>query len=215
MKPKISVLVPTRDRVLEAQKAIESLGKHKDIEILMYVDLDDPQLDEYMELRNKYVKLWTGESYGYSQLHKYYNFLSRQSRGDWIMLWNDDAVMTTPDWKKKIIEFDSSRPHVLSIFHEIDNLFPVISRKYYEITGHFANQAHADSWVQQVAERSGCGTYIPGIKIIHVKPNDETGQQSSYTAASNTGAAFTLPDVQNQINKDAEKVKQWLEKLAE
>jgi hypothetical protein len=39
---------------------------------------------------------------GYDSLHEYYNELASKATGDWLMLWNDDAVMETEGWDEKI-----------------------------------------------------------------------------------------------------------------
>lgn len=205
----ISVLMPSRSRVELARKAIESLGKG-DFEVLICIDYDDPQIEEYKKLCSPFVRLFMEPRHGYENLHKYYNRLSKEAKGDWLLLFNDDATMETENWTKMVDGFNPKEPVVLNIFHEIDNLFPLISRKFYEILGHYSLNTHADSWVQQVGERSGTQHYVEGYKIIHLKPTDETGQASTHTAVSNTGPQFSSPQMQQLINQDAETIKQYI-----
>ena len=42
----VSVLLPSRNRALMCETSIRTLGS-KDIEILIYVDYDDPELHKY------------------------------------------------------------------------------------------------------------------------------------------------------------------------
>lgn len=216
MKTKISVLMPTRERPTAAAQSIQSLGEHKDVEILLYVDLDDEYLDTYMDMRNKTVKVWTGERYRYRELHKYYNFLAKQSTGDWLMLWNDDVVMGTPDWKEKICSYDSSKPVVLSPYHPNDNLFPVISRTWYDLLQHFSLNAHTDSWVQEIGQWTDTQIFVPGITINHRLPvhfdnvDDDTYKEGREDIRE-TSPEFNNEEMFRLRQKDADKIRRWYE----
>lgn len=204
--PKVSILMPTRERIELAKRSIASLGNH-DLEILLAVDENDPQLYEYQKLED--VELFTTPHWGYTELHKYYNLLAKKSTGDWLMLWNDDGFMETENWFELVTAQDHTKRVVLNVFHEVNNLFPLISRPFYETIGHFSLNTHADSWVQQIGERSGTQVHIPGITIIHNKPEDKTGWGST-SAALETGAQFNSIEMQTLINADAEKIRRGL-----
>jgi len=217
MNPKISVLIPSRERSSACARSIESLGKSKNIEILVYVDLDDRELDDYFDIRKANTKLWTGERYSYRNLHKYYNFLARQATGDWIMLWNDDVVMGTKDWVKKISAHDHNLPLVLSPYHPNDNLFPVISRKWYELLNYFAPNTHVDSWVQEIGQWTDTQVYVPDVKISHRLPihfdniDDETYKKGREAILS-TSPEFNSPEMVEKRHKDADKIRRWYER---
>ena len=199
---KSSLLTPSRNRYDLLVKSLASLGDH-DFEFLVVTDPDEPD-ERYKSLSPP--RIVAPKRWGYQELHKYYNLLARRATADWIMLWNDDAIMLTPDWFDLIVAQDASKPVVLTVFHPINNLFPVISRPFYDILGHFSLNTHADSWVQQVGERSGTQVYVPGIEILHNKPADDTGQQSNDVTLQ-TGAQFNSIETQTLINADASKVK--------
>lgn len=218
MKPKVSVLIPSRHRPLAAAQAINSLGNnHWDLEVLLYVDLDDENLDEYMELRSRVVKIFTGTRYHYKELHKYYNFLSKQAEGKWLMLFNDDAMLETSDWIDKICKYDSKQPLVLNLYHPTDNLFPVISRKWYELLQHFSLNAHSDSWVQEVGAWSQAQKYVKGIKISHRMPihfdsvDDDTYKEGRYDILE-TAPEFRSEEMIRLREKDAKKIKDWYDR---
>lgn len=161
----ISVLMPSRKRLEMAREAINSLGNK--CEVLVCIDPDD-DIEGYEELKSKRVRLFVApEQWGYANLHEYYNLLASKSKGDFLMLGNDDMLMETPDWTDKLAEFDPTHPLVINPWNPQDNLFPIITRAWYEATGHFALNTHADSWVQQVADIDGRSVYVPGIKIKH------------------------------------------------
>jgi len=209
---KVSILCPSRQRVELLKKSIESLG-NGNFEILIAVDNDDPQVKEYRRVAKGYKnrRLFVCKPHGYSELHEYFNLLASEAKGDWLMLWNDDATMETDGWVKVVSKQDHTKPLVLNIWHEVNNLFPLISRAWYEVIGHYSFNTHADSWVQQIGERSGTQVFIDGIKIIHNKPMDETGQASTHTAVNDSGPRFSSPQTQELINKDADTIRRWYE----
>lgn len=207
---KVSFLVPSRDRFSLLHKSLASLGEG-DFEFLVCIDDDEPQADLYEELAklDKRVRLFVEPRHSYRALHEYCNRLAREAKGDWLFSWNDDAIMETPDWLKIIASYDHTIPVVLNPYHEVNNLFPVLSRIFYEVIGHLSLQTHLDSWVQQIGERTGTQIYVPGIKIVHVKPDDETGRASNEVALHQTGPEFSSEAVQALINQDAEKIRSW------
>lgn len=160
--------------------SINSLGDG-DWELLVAVDDDDPELGEYLKIaQEKELTISVShERFGYENLHRYFNILAKEAQGDWIMLWNDDALMQTKNWVDIIAKEDHTIPQVLNVWNPQDNLFPLISRAWYEGVGHFALNTHVDSWVQQVADIDGRSKYIEGISIKHYgeELNDDTHMQ--------------------------------------
>jgi hypothetical protein len=201
---KVSVLMPSRGRPDLAKQSIKSLGKG-DFEVLIATDQDD-------ETRNQLAGHNTtafAQRHGYGQLQIYYNTLSEKAKGDWLMLWNDDAVMETEGWVDKIAQFDHTKPMVLNPWGpETDNLFPVISRKWYEIVGHFSMNTHADSWVQQIGERLNLQVYVPGIKITHQGENlNDTTHQEVREVVRETSAKYR--GMERERIEDANKIEEW------
>ena len=105
----ISVLVPSRERPELLARSLDSLGEG-DLEVLVRVDEDDPRLEGY----SRFPGLIVGPRHGYRRLNHYYNELAERARGDWLLLWNDDSFMETPDWIDIVRSFDGhrgARPH--------------------------------------------------------------------------------------------------------
>jgi hypothetical protein len=201
---KVSVLMPSRGRPDLAKQSINSLGKG-DFEVLIATDQDD-------ETRNhlaRYKTISFAQRHGYGQLQIYYNTLSEKAKGDWLMLWNDDAIMETEGWVDKIAQFDHTKPMVLNPWGpETDNLFPVISRKWYEIVGHFSMNTHADSWVQQIGERLNLQVHVPGIKITHQGENlNDTTHQEVREVVRETSAKYR--GMERERIADANKIEEW------
>lgn len=167
--------MPSRERVDLAQRSIESLGQGA-WEVLLAIDHNDPQKEEYYKLKSSKVKIFEFEQFGYQKLWVYYNGLAEHAKGDWLMLWNDDAIMEPGDWIDHITNYNHQKPLVLNPYHPIDNLFPIVSRGWYKLIGHYALSTHVDSWVQQVGVESGSQIHIQGVSIKHEgeKMNDLT-----------------------------------------
>lgn len=156
----ISVLCPSRGRPEALARSANSLlataSEPLGFELLVAVDLDDRS--DYGRF-NRFV---ADERWGYAGLNRYYNLLAGQAIGDWLLVWNDDALMETPGWDAiigaqsgfKLLATDSSHGRALCAF-------PVIPRSWYEQLGYLSPQTHTDSWLEAVARRLGVYTEIP------------------------------------------------------
>ncbi len=177
--PILSILVPSRQRADALKFSLESLGlERNNIEVLVWVDEDDPQLQKYRTYfdKNDHIKLFIKPRVGYLGFHEMMNFLSFQATGVWLMLWNDDAYFETVDWYDTFIEYASlSRPLEEPVAYNIwgqgkaQHFFPIISKKYLEIVGHFAQNCICDSWVKHVAYYAHIQRHIFGIQPHHRK----------------------------------------------
>ena len=201
----ISVLVPSRNRPTLLRESLSSLG-YGDFETLVYIDNDDPSRREYMEVPTTYTLV--GKRYGYPGLQHYINELCKLATGDWLFLWNDDALMKTPDWWKKVPETD--KPEVINFdANPLNNLFPLVSRQMYETLGHFSLSPHNDSWVQDIANQVGIHTHVPGVEIYHrrMELNDKTKFETQAAYATTSPAYDAMWELRD---KDAKKIMEVL-----
>lgn len=203
MKVRVSLLMPSRERIELARKSLASLGNGA-YEVLIAVDHDDPQKDEYLQLVSNKVKVFEFERFGYERLWVYYNGLAEQAKGDWLMLWNDDAIMEPGDWIDHITNYNHQKPLVLNPYHPIDNLFPIISRGWYKLIGHYALSSHVDSWVQHVGVESNTQIHIQGVSIVHEgeKMNDMTHRKVR-EVVTDTSAHHRSNEMQTIRQKEA------------
>jgi hypothetical protein len=209
---KVSVLMPTRQRAEMARKSIESLGTG--VEVLLWIDDDDPQMDEYLKLKEiKGTAADGGPRVGYQNMHLMVNKLAEQATGDWLLLWNDDALMHTPDWTAKL-PTPTYKPEVLNIYNSNPevNLFPLINRAMYEAMGHYSLSAHCDSWVQDIGNELGIHRFIEGVEVEHLREriNDETKNhsQGAYATTSPLHSSDRMKELmQIDIAKIREKMK--------
>ena len=171
--PAISMLLPSRSRAEALRESIAELlaaAIHPEaVEVLVAADPDDPQLAAMSRTvaACPQAHLWTApERYGYGRLHEYYNALAGLARGEWLMIWNDDARMLTPAWDEVI---RSEVPGILwpqsDYLPEIDT-FPVIPSAWVRHLGHFSLDKAIDVWIHEIGQVTGTLRRIP-VSIHH------------------------------------------------
>jgi len=178
-QPRLSVLVPSRGRAEALKHSIDSLGlEDNNLEALVWLDEDDPQLDEYQKtfVDNSRVKLFVKPRVGYKGFHTMINFLASQAASDWFFLWNDDAYIANPDWYITFAEHaqiidPKEEPVVFNIWTPLINKgeFPVMSRKFYELLGHISQNTRCDIWTYRVSHYARIQRQVRGIDLRHRK----------------------------------------------
>jgi len=102
MIPKLSILLPTRGRPDQAQRLFKSIAEHSDnleqIEIIIRLD-DDDTISHTLEPNGIAHKRIIGPRASMGTLN---TECYQQSRGDIIVLLNDDMAVRTPGWDQKI-----------------------------------------------------------------------------------------------------------------
>lgn len=209
----ISVLLPTRLRHGPLARSIESLRDNadEDFELLLAVDEDDPT--DYSD----YEHVMITPRFGYARLHCYYNLLAPRATGDWLMVWNDDAVMTTPHWDSVV------REHPLAEILSLDDpphkaaglcTFPLVPRRFVEAIGHFSLSNHNDTWWQQIGEWTGTLVWIP-VRVRHERA-DLTGmnRDSVFEERVYRSQEFEGPELKGARQEDAEIVRRLLREVA-
>lgn len=228
--PKISILLPTRKRTEAVIKSVGSLlAAAKDpsrIEILIAYDDDDEESREFfsstwypfVEQSGATTRVFETERYGYLRLYKYVNLLGDIAEGDWIMFWNDDALMLTDNWDEEIVKNDGYfgllRMPCVTMNHPFA-LFPIIPRSWIEFFGCISPVNHSDWWIFNVTAPVGRLKNIP-VEVYHDRAdvtggnNDETFREQSYAA---DGRDPTNPEDYShpERRKDLE---EWVSKLA-
>lgn len=179
---RISVLCPTRGRweklVVSMTSLLDKADTPGQVEILLAVDPDEATEARRAYLESlPFVRLWvTPERYGYQHLEKYYNGLAERAQGDWLMLWNDDAIMQTRGWDIVVVRHE---PALLFPGHNGPmhcNAFPVWPAEWTRWLGHVSLGAYVDTWMQGVAEMAGVQQRVP-VELFHETPNDTTWQE--------------------------------------
>jgi len=160
----ISVLLPVRARPGPMEQCLRTLidtaNRPGRIEVLIAFDDDDTDtIDYFVDVLAPYLDS-KGVTYsamqfkrlGYLRLNEYLNELANHSTGNWIFFWNDDAVMTTNHWDDIIRQYDdrfallraeTNHEHPYAIF-------PILPRKWVEITGNISPHQINDAWTSQI-----------------------------------------------------------------
>ena len=159
------MLLPTRGRREALKRSILSAVNTADnidsFQVLIGFDEDDTATVDYFttELQPELDKL--GVNYqahvfapmGYIRLNEYVNGLARHSDADWLVFWNDDAIMETPGWDTviadhtgefKVLAFHTHNDHPYSIF-------PIVPRAWFELFGYLSPHQISDAWLSQQA----------------------------------------------------------------
>lgn len=162
---RISLLLPTRGRSVALRRSILSVVDTADnidsFQILMGFDDDDTATIDYFvkELQPELDQL--GVNYqahvfapmGYIRLNEYVNGLARHADADWLVFWNDDAVMKTTGWDTviaghtgqfKVLAFHTHNDHPYSIF-------PIVPRAWFDLFGYLSPHQISDAWISQQA----------------------------------------------------------------
>jgi hypothetical protein len=178
----ISVLLPTRNRVSLVQRSVQSLLSlsqcPESIEIVTAYDDDDTASVDYFTgskwpaLLDSYGALGRAcccPSWGYSGLHRYYTEIAKRSHGRWLMIWNDDAVMLTPNWDQHVRdcqEFIGMLHMTTENFKKDLTLFPLIPRTWLDLFGEISLHQLNDSWIQEVCRQADAVQAIP-VTVFH------------------------------------------------
>ncbi|MFF9118734.1 glycosyltransferase family 2 protein [Streptomyces massasporeus] len=208
----LSLLCPSRGRVDNLGSFLRSLHrtavKPGRVEVMVYVDEDDPALPAYHRLFDRAPRLWpglgacrlvVGPPEGVPQA---WNALAAQSRGDLLMMANDDQLYVDHGWDTTL----DNRVTQLTALHGDDVLclyfddgqytdggrdFPIVTRTWYETLGYFTptifQQWEVERWVFDVALRLERCHVVPGVFVEHrhyqdyKAPFDETYQRHRVT----------------------------------
>lgn len=199
MIPRIMALLPTRDRLELLERSIKSLVNFADepgqVCILLGLDPDDYQ--DHMAAYNWLVAAYAPhvalmvmpERFGYARLHEYINRLAAAApEGDWLMLWNDDAVMMTAGWDEAVMDQD---PGVLwpEANHCLDgNIFPIWPQAWTRKIGHVSLSCNVDVWIGDLGRATGTQRRVP-VFVFHDR-YDVTGQNDDRTYREGRAAHF-------------------------
>lgn len=212
----ISVLLPSRGRPQSLAKSVGSLlntaADPERVQVLVAADPDDEITrnlavvlgdGESAAGARGDVRLWVApERYGYQALHEYYNGLASLAKGDWCLLWNDDATMLTTGWDT-VIHAQDPAPAVLWLSSNQGmggNFFPAWPRAWSDHLGHISLSPNVDVWISEVGRRIGRERQIP-VQVLHDRA-DVTGGHQDQTYAE--GRALMGPYANHPVHDSPE-----------
>lgn len=146
------------------------------VEVLAYVDDDDPHRDAYSKIGNARVLIGSR-----IVLSDCWNQLAAQARGDILGMAADDIRYRTPGWDTKIREAFAQYADRIVFVYGRDGIHDeklgthgFVSRRWIETVGYFTWPGfpadYADTWLHDVAKRIGRAVYLPDILIEHLHP---------------------------------------------
>lgn len=177
----ISVLLPARGRpdhfVMAVKSVLETAAQPDRVEVLTRLDNDDwDVIKENSHLMRTQDTMLVAPRVGYKRLHECYNELAARCTGDLLFLWNDDTVMKTPGWDDLLRAGPALAVQFIrrDILATADSTFPVLGRPIYNAMGHFANNAHNDTWMEVVSMRAKVAVSRDDVVFHHYRTTDQT-----------------------------------------
>jgi hypothetical protein len=142
-RPLLSIIVPTRQRTESLRQLLDSLASTADqpgcFEVVLVVDADDSAsiAISHPSVTHTRVVVPAGQTMGALNMAGY-----RASRGDFLMLLNDDVIARTPGWDTKVLARLQRFADGIVLVHVNDTLlrenlctFPIVSRIFCDIAG--------------------------------------------------------------------------------
>lgn len=156
---------------------IEQCHSHENIEILLAVDDDDiettKKISEFIKDKD-YIKMFYYERKRYRGLHHYINDLAKKASDGSLLLWNDDAIMTSKNWDLEILKLHENfiviSPKVENMEEYWKNtgvLFPIIPKKWIDITEIWSPTPGLDSWIDVLSKKLNILHNVDSICILH------------------------------------------------
>jgi aspartyl/asparaginyl beta-hydroxylase (cupin superfamily) len=186
----LSLLCPTRGRprwLAALLRSVEQTAHRPDrVEVLCYVDNDDPELPRYQALlgggtfgRLGRCVLHAGEPLGVPTA---WNVLADLATGDYLLMANDDQLYVSYGWDLAVDAAAAAlaRDHpdeIGCLYFDAGQYgsaapdFPMISRAWYRALGYFAptifQQWSAEKWIFDIAHQAGRLNPVPGVFVEH------------------------------------------------
>jgi len=185
--PKISILVPSRERLnlkfTLISSIIATVNDINNVELLFGIDDDDPTLREVYNIEKAipFIKIININNNGnFIGINKIWNLLYPHAKGNIFGYIGDDMIFKTPNWDVEIIkEFKDGYADNIKLVHCYDghriqdeicvNAF--LHKKYTEILGYMCREEFlinwSDQWMYQTFKAFNRVKYKPDIYIHH------------------------------------------------
>jgi glycosyl transferase/beta-hydroxylase protein BlmF len=165
------------------ESALNTAGHPERVNILLYVDDDDPTYEDYKNVVSHLttqhiagtISLMFGPSVG---VPKAANILFRQTTADIFLTSNDDQVFIDANWDMRLdLEIDKYPDDIFCMWFndkwESNNFctFPILSRRWIETLGYlqfpFFEHFFADAWIWMLAKAIKRDRYIDDVVVEH------------------------------------------------
>ena len=169
-KKLISILIPTRNRVILLKECLDSFNnKTQDkslVEILLKIDTDDLETIEFIKQYKltssiEIKDIITNRKNGYGSLDEHMNHLSSFSEAEFLLGMNDDIEMLTEGWEQRFIPYkgknfllainiESIKNGIKYKLWETYNAFPAIPHDFRQYMGALQGHPMLDDWWEHV-----------------------------------------------------------------
>ena len=161
----IAILLPTRGRTTALLRSITTLFdlavSPTAIQLMLAFDTDDDvgltyfrdELEPWLIEKDIAYTAMEFDPIGYVRLNEYYNAMAVETDADWIMIWNDDAIMDSTGWDQVIASY-TGQFKLLAVHTHNDHpysIFPIIPKSWIAVTKNYSSHQMIDAWVSQQA----------------------------------------------------------------
>ena len=208
-------MVPSRGRPGPLRRTLANVrdtASHPErVEILVRLDDDDtPSLgikdSLHAECAPCSLRVLVGpRGKGYADMHRFFNEMAAQAKGDYVMVFSDDGRFVTSNWLQAIEE----RRHRLSVLHfpaifmqinketlgwypgQIVNPFPLMHRKLVQLAGRLSDHWAIDSWAHNLGRFMPFGSLVERIEAVRIE--HDQGLTKDQTEAETIAFLRTRP----------------------
>lgn len=217
MSKLVSILIISRNRFDSLLEATDSIVKNtkdlKRVEIVLRFDEDDDNsLSRLKELPQDKIdiNIIIGKRWGYEKLYEYVNEICKKAKGEFLAWFNDDCVIESKNWDDIIAEY-TNKIVCLDPNHKgtgSGNIFPIISKKVFEILGHWALSQQVDTWQMVVGNKSGISIKRNDLVFIHNRKQDYVSDENRSEVLQRTAKVWRNSN--GQIKRDIKKIQNYL-----
>ena len=93
--------------------------------------------------------------------------------------------------------------------HVIGDVYPIITKKWFDITGRFAGHPSVDGWTNEVAHQSGGLAEVARVDEIEIKDTTFCGETKVDSGPDFPVLDLHSPEVQEDLKKDVDKIKRY------
>lgn len=181
----ISILTPSRSRPILAKRMVDSMLANPgcDVEILFFLNADDPALPEYQKFlnSNQYI-IGPNQSTCYS-----WNLMAEKAKYDILFLVGDDAQIVGDNWGKLIInEFNKIPDKIACVYPRAPSVSKAKSphfclhKNWIKALGYYLPPIfyhwYVDTWVAEVTKALGRHKMLEGCEMPIETVKDEVNR---------------------------------------
>ena len=174
----MSVIVPTRGRVPQLTRMLDSLwktaGDPLSVEVLCRIDDDDPDTAAFLARVGRVRVLVGSRLNGYATLATITNEAARQARAKLVLVVNDDVEFQTAGWDAHLQAAASQYPDGIfdlgvTTMNAGKFVFPCVSSRQIVILGGVFDERliYTDIWLRDVVKPFKRAIRVPKVTITH------------------------------------------------